>query len=422
MAPRRVAGRFLDVRRLTSPQKLSAAVIALAERSECLLHGCRLVGIVVRSERLDVLEDLARVACPPLYLELDADELRSGYNRDWDDWGWSHVHGLCLPSLCPNNSDWTQATARLMGLLNHEKLPGLADLDTIGTPVTGLRVFCGLSRLKVLRATIVARRGDGELLSPIQRIRNLRVLEVHGNMVGSLGPLRRSLRLERRAAARCSSRKGMYALATLRHLRVLVLSGFGGDLAPLAGCRHLWSLTLEMAAPATGGELLDFPALRRLCFRRCVVGDVLGSFRDCVAINSLEVADCDVSDIAVVARWRHLRRLVLRRLPVSDISVLARCTYLESLDIHGTDVESVAALAHCAWLTKLLMQNTKVRDLAPLASCRRLGTLDVRDTPVDSLAPLGQCVGLATLLISSRLALDPSLGALRGAAKVTVCW
>jgi Leucine-rich repeat (LRR) protein len=82
---------------------------------------------------------------------------------------------------------------------------------------------------------------------------------------------------------------------------------------------------------------------------------------------------------------------------LTSLDFVSQLVALESLDVSDNPVRDLAPLAGLAQLQRLYAYMTQIRDLRPLASLTRLETLAIFDTPVADVRPLLGLPNLAHL-------------------------
>ncbi|MFP4484624.1 MAG: CotH kinase family protein [Spirochaetaceae bacterium] len=183
-------------------------------------------------------------------------------------------------------------------------------------------------------------------ISEIDMLSNLRTLDLSGNEIESLRPLRELERLEE-----------------------LRLADFGLESADEVIPEHdgrfptLVRLNLE-----NNRSLRDIEALSRL-----------------TALQNLSLRNTAVDDIQVIGELTALRVLDLRETPLAgvDLDALRRLTALERLNLRETGIRDVAFLHGLSGLRYLnLHSNAGIESLDPLRDLRRLQTLILRNVPI----------------------------------------
>ena len=114
-------------------------------------------------------------------------------------------------------------------------------------------------------------------------------------------------------------------------------------------------------------------------------------------LQSLNLMNTQVSDVAPLAALNMLQRLYLADTQVSDVAPLAALNMLQSLNLAGTKVSDFAPLAALSMLQSLSLMNTQVSDVAPLAALNMLQSLDLEGTQVSDVAPLAGLPALQSL-------------------------
>lgn len=94
------------------------------------------------------------------------------------------------------------------------------------------------------------------------------------------------------------------------------------------------------------------------------------------------------ADVATIARWPQVRRLMIRSPEIDDISGLAGLKDMEFLALLRTKVTNIAAVASMKKLRFLDLKGSPVSDLGPLAKHTGLEVVLLAETAVTDLWPL----------------------------------
>jgi Leucine-rich repeat (LRR) protein len=174
-------------------------------------------------------------------------------------------------------------------------------------------------------------------------------------------------------------------------------------LAPLKGLEAL-SLGGSMRLVSVDG-LKGLPKLMALDLTSTAVREI-GALAG-LPLESLSLADTEVTNIAPLAKLTRLRALNLSGLAIRDVSALSSLTALEELDLGHTDVRDLRPLAKLGKLRRLVLWHTPVSEIGPLATLTQLEALyldgtRVRDVGVLAKLPALEQLGLAGVAISER--------------------
>jgi hypothetical protein len=127
------------------------------------------------------------------------------------------------------------------------------------------------------------------------------------------------------------------------------------------------------------------------------VGPLIGGL---TALQSLNLMEAEVTDIAPLKGLTALQSLNLRDTQVADLAPLKGLTALQSLDLSLTQVADLAPLKDLTALQTLNLSGARVADLAPLKGLTALRSLYLSRTPVADLAPLNGLTALQSLNLS----------------------
>ncbi len=117
-------------------------------------------------------------------------------------------------------------------------------------------------------------------------------------------------------------------------------------------------------ARVSGGTKLDLSLL--------AINQLPQGIVELTALQSLDLYDTQVSDLAPLAGLTALQILDLSSTQVSDLAPLAGLTTLQFLGLINTQVSYLAPLAGLTTLQRLDLSSTQVSDLAPLAGLTAL--------------------------------------------------
>ena len=273
--------------------------------------------------------------------------------RDLDDQAAAQLSGLKnLKTLALTNCVIGDPTVDMIV----ESFPGLTSLDLSSNPNLSSRVMktiCQLSDLE--RLTLLQDRFDDLSSGNLSKLKNLKVLDLRGNMqVGdmtfeTLGELPNLVALKHRSST--VSDFGVELLAESKTLKNLLLQDcdISSDAGPaLAGIKTLRELEIFRCIDfgSEGVLALKGMPLTRLQLRGlpAVKDDAMAVFEDLPQLERLYLQELDsVSDEGLVslANLKELLVLDLWELPqVGDptVEVLAKLPKLKELSIRGTAV------------------------------------------------------------------------------------
>ncbi|RMF98754.1 MAG: leucine-rich repeat domain-containing protein [Gammaproteobacteria bacterium] len=196
--------------------------------------------------------------------------------------------------------------------------------------------------------------GGVERLEGIDRLPNLRVLNLAHNRIAATEPLWSLQRLED---------------LDLGYNRITFLE------PPSA---HLSLLRLN----------LDHNAIRRL--------DWLAQFP---RLTNLSLAHNEIRDLRPLATAAELTDLNLERNRIDDLAALAQLGQLRWLDIRGNEVAELAPLARLAGLKSLIADDNRIRSVAALATLAELDELSLAGNPLESADALAGLANLRVLIL-----------------------
>ena len=116
-------------------------------------------------------------------------------------------------------------------------------------------------------------------------------------------------------------------------------------------------------------------------------------------LQTLDLRDNVISDVAPLADLPNLQTLDLRDNVISDVAPLADLPNLQTLDLRDNVISDVAPLADLPNLQTLDLRDNVISDVAPLADLPNLQTLDLRDNVISDVAPLADLPKLRYLYL-----------------------
>ena len=159
---------------------------------------------------------------------------------------------------------------------------------------------------------------------------------------------------------------------------------------------HVQSLDLADTRLSNLAPLANFTMLHSLGLDGTRISDLI-PLTNLGALRALSVNETSVSDLAPLANLTSLEALYFWQTSVSDLAPLAGLAELETLYLAQTSVSDLAPLANLTSLETLSLWQTSVSDLAPLANLTSLVELDLWKTSVSDLAPLANLTALVEL-------------------------
>jgi Leucine-rich repeat (LRR) protein len=180
-------------------------------------------------------------------------------------------------------------------------------------------------------------------ISPLNKLTELKVINISGTHVDDLTPIRNLTRLEN-----------------------LNISGsYVNRLDPLRHAINLKTLDISNTVITDLSPLLAFPLLERL-----------------------NLSNTPVTDLDPVSILQNLLDLRLPNTPLTDLSPLRNSWNLIVLDISNTPVTNLDSLGELQSLERLHADNTKITDLGPLSALPKLQYLFIEGTEVTEIQML----------------------------------
>ena len=221
-------------------------------------------------------------------------------------------------------------------------------------------------------------------LNGIERLANLRGIDLSGNPLQSLAVLANLGGLEELTLQDC----GLTDLAALG----------AGQLARL---RRLFRLDLANNPDLAGlAALTSLPQLRSLSLRGSSI-DQLDAVGQLVHLTTLDLRDCDLAtlDLEPLGHLSALEELDLRDTGLADLTFLTRLSNLRTVNLRGnraiTDFQPLASLSG---LRRLDASHTFIgAQLATLAGLRHLEDIDLRATGTVDLTVLASLMSRGAL-------------------------
>ena len=174
-------------------------------------------------------------------------------------------------------------------------------------------------------------------LEPLNKLSNLRELNISGTPVSDLMPLR-----------------------NLNKLEILDISGTNViSLEPLRYCLRISQLTMK------GAPVADL--------------SVVSTFKN---LTTLDISGTRVTSLEPVGELTNMKDLRLSRTKIRDLAPVAGLVNLEFLNISSTGVDNLAPLKDMSNLHILLCDSTGIKSLGPLDNLSSLERLYCNDSPL----------------------------------------
>ncbi len=205
-------------------------------------------------------------------------------------------------------------------------------------------------------------------IDPLDRLHNLKSLNLSGTNITDLTPLRNLSALE---------------TLDLSHTKI-------ADLSPLKYCNKLLSLDIRQTFVTDISIVEKMPDLKNLFMSKTMV--------------------TDFSPIAMVI---ELQKADLAYTPISNLTPFENLVNLSSLDISGTVVQDLGSLKNLKQLITLDIDSTQIHNLEELHSLENLRMLHANNTSTSDLMPLQKLTHLETIYVDhteiDRIAADKFL-------------
>ena len=123
-------------------------------------------------------------------------------------------------------------------------------------------------------------------------------------------------------------------------------------------------------------------------------------------VIALSLHNCEITDVAPLAKLTQLKSLYLSNNQIIDVAPLANLTQLKSLYLSSNQIIDVAPLANLTQLTKLNLDRNQIIDVAPLANLTQLKSLSLISNQIIDVAPLAKLTQLKSLSLGSNQIID----------------
>jgi internalin A len=173
------------------------------------------------------------------------------------------------------------------------------------------------------------------------------------------------------------------------------------DLSPLAGLSELMSISLRGLPVTDISPLAGLASLRVFISYDLPVSDFGSLTRLPLQILSLEGSPVrDLTRLPGLGE-NSLQSLDLSETEVSDLAPLAGLTGLRSLSLMGTAVTDLRPIAGLKSLESLNLMDMELTDVKPLAGLKSLKVLNLMGTPIPDLGPLEGLQSLEVLHVEA---------------------
>jgi internalin A len=296
--------------------------------------------------------------------------------------------------------------------------PDIEEL-VLGEKITDISALAELSALHELQA----RYATPADISALRHCRSLSSLQLNVESVQDLSPLAELHNLERVELWNYRG-QALWPGAAVKYLSFVRCAGTAVDLTPLASWNGIRSLDLHqgqikgrlpilptvefLAIPGCNAghfsALSGYAALAKLFAYDSDVSD-LAPLANCARLETVSLAKSRISDIAPLLDKPLLDSVDVSETKVAHVSKLSWLPKLCQLRANKTAVADLRGWNPQCAIRYLSLAHTQVTDLSPLAGTQ-LGSLDVSDTPISDLAPIDGLPALTGLLFSRTLVGD----------------
>ena len=271
-----------------------------------------------------------------------------------------------------------------------------------------------MSQLKGLDCNLnftQSRSGGIKSLEGLEYAVNMTILDLTGNEVIDLTPLKKCKNLETlELDAQYSIKSGQYLtdispLKGLTKLKKLVLKNNKiEDLSAIGNLTNLEELDLygnRGIKSINGFENLK--KLKKLLLNRTGGITDISPLKECKDLEELSIQYNKVSSIEALKDHEKLTLLdISGNKQIADLSPLAKSTKLTRLLANGNKIESLDSLKNLTELKEIHISENKIKDLSPLKKLVNLEDLDIGNNPdIESLDVLNNLTNITELKINN---------------------
>jgi Leucine-rich repeat (LRR) protein len=303
----------------------------------------------------------------------------------------------------------------ISALSQRPDIEGLA----LGKKISDISVLAKLSALQEL----VAYKATPTDISALRHCRSLSRLQLNVEFVQDLSPLAELHNLERVELWNYRG-QALWPAAAVRFLSLVGCAGSAVDLTPVASWNEIRMLQLSQGqikgrlpilptveflgiAGCNDGHfsaLSGYTALEQLFAYDSDVSD-LAPLANCARLRTVSLSKTRISDFDPLLDKPLLSDVDVSETKVTHISKLSWLPDLRALRADKTAVADLSGWNPHSAITSLSLANTQVTDLSPLGGTQ-LRWLNVSDTPISDLAPIDRLPALTGLLFSRTLVSD----------------
>jgi internalin A len=127
----------------------------------------------------------------------------------------------------------------------------------------------------------------------------------------------------------------------------------------------------------------------------------LAGLEHCIAVQEIDLADNEITDLAPMAALKLVQSLTLSRNKIESIAPLAELERLQYLELSGNSVSDLAPLAKMTNMRSLYLSNNKITKIDVVKGLKKTWTLYLAGNKVEDFSPIGELKWLTTLDLSS---------------------
>ena len=268
----------------------------------------------------------------------------------------------------------------MQNLMPVNRLTNLRSLNIANTEIGFLQPIQGLANLESLN---IAHTYINDL-KPLQDMGNLKYLNIMNTPVNDLSALVNDGNIEViEADSTIIGRSQVVALKEKQRQVTVVyqteaLNNWWNSLDPI------WQAIFRNAT-STQSEMPNALELQRI-----------------LDLRELEITpEYPIISIEPLTSLMWLERLTINNQGVSDLKPLANKEFLLELNAQNNPIASLAPIESSTLLELLNIENTQIKDLEPLSRMNNLVTLNASGTPLKSLKPLSGLTKLENLFVNN---------------------
>ena len=171
------------------------------------------------------------------------------------------------------------------------------------------------------------------------------------------------------------------------YLLLKELDGYDTSATYFAECERLLQ-TVEINAPNIAGAIK-----KAMKDNGMPIYDCLYTYQ-AEKIENLDLSDCNIHDLDLIASFPNLKKLILDRNAISDLTPLKDLYSLKYLSISENNITDILSLYNLTGLEYLNLSKNIIEDVAPLGN---LGTLKELDLSINNIHTIAGLYGLENL-------------------------